>query len=158
MIHVRAPVRVRNRHGLPTLFMAGGITGTQDWQVDLLKMLEGEELMIFNPRRLNFDASNRDMELEQITWEHIHLVKADAISFWFPPETLCPITLFELGTVIGKNHSQKVFIGCHPDYKRLRDIEIQTKLRNPNIEVVQSLSELSEQVKAWARRANENGG
>lgn len=158
MIHVRSPARARNRYGLPTLFMAGGITGTIDWQVDFLKMLEGEELMVFNPRRLDFDASNKEMEVEQITWEHVHLVKADAISFWFTPETLCPITLFELGTVIDKSHPQRVFIGCHPEYKRLRDVEIQTRLRNPTIEVVQSLSELSEQVKDWARKANENGG
>jgi hypothetical protein len=61
--------------------MAGGITGTIDWQVDFLKMLEGEELMVFNPRRLDFDASNKEMEVEQITWEHVHLVKADANIF-----------------------------------------------------------------------------
>lgn len=158
MIHVRSPARIKNIHRLPTLFMAGGITGTSDWQVDFLKMFEGEEIMIFNPRRLDFDASNKEMEVHQITWEHLHLVKADAISFWFTPETLCPITLFELGTVINKNHSQRVFIGCHPEYKRLRDVEIQTRLRNPAIEVVQSLSELSEQIKAWARKVNENGG
>lgn len=155
---VTSPSRVRNRRGVPTLFMAGGITGTSDWQSDLLKMLEGEALMVFNPRRLDFDGSNQEMEAEQITWEYVHLLKSDAISFWFTPETFCPITLFELGTVINKNLYQKVFIGCDPNYKRIRDIRIQTRLRNPTIEIVENLSDLSGQIKDWARKDKHNQG
>lgn len=131
--------------------MAGGITGTSDWQEDMLKMLTGEELVVYNPRRVGFDSSNKEMEEEQIAWEHLHLIKADAVSFWFPPETLCPITLFELGTVCHRASKPKVFVGCDPDYKRIRDVRIQLSIRNSSIEVVEDLSELANQVKNWVK-------
>jgi len=131
--------------------MAGGISSTPDWQENLVKMLSGEDLVIFNPRRNDFDSSNKEMEEEQITWEHFHLIKADAISFWFTPQTFCPITLFELGTVCHKNPNQKIFVGCDPAYARIRDVRIQLRLRNPEIQVVESLESLNIQIKDWLK-------
>jgi len=38
----------------------------------------------------------------------------------FPCETLCPITLYELGTwsILSQQTGAKLFVGCHPEYKR----------------------------------------
>ena len=39
----------------------------------------------------------------------------------FPAETLCPITLYELGTWTqrGLHSDTKIFVGCDPNYKRI---------------------------------------
>ncbi len=141
----------KSKESHPVLFLAGGITGCPLWQDKIIIHLEKEPLVILNPRRKNFDANNPLMEKEQIEWEYNHLNLSDIISFWFPCETLCPISLFELGDrmALGK---AKILIGCHPEYKRIRDIKIQTKLRNPNIEVVESLEELVDQIKESIRK------
>ena len=106
-----------------SLFMAGGITGCPDWQKELVAFLDDVEITLLNPRRKSFDTKKLSETKEQIEWEHKHLKKASAISFWFPKETLCPITLYELGTWSAKG--KKLFIGVHPEYKRKKDVGVQ---------------------------------
>ena len=126
----------------PSLFLAGGITGVKDnWQAKAaLELKDIELLTIFNPRR-KAEFKPEDEE-EQIKWEHNKLYRADAISFWFPPDTLCPITLYELGAWSVwidpwkqiRSH-KRLFISVHPKYARLNDVLIQTKLARPDVEV-----------------------
>ena len=127
------------------LFLAGGISGCPNWQIELAEMLKETNLVVLNPRRKHFLENNPDIEEEQITWEYNHLKKADIISFWFPKETLCPITLYELGKQSTNN--KPILIGVHPDYKRKRDVEIQTKLIRPGVKIVYSIKDLAEQIK-----------
>lgn len=130
-----------------TLFLAGGITGCPDWQSEIRVILENTDLTLINPRRKDFDVSNKDMEREQIHWEHRELEDSDMISFWFPKETLCPITLFELGKYI--KSEKKVFLGIHPDYKRKRDLEIQIPLVRANIDICYSIKDLAATIQRW---------
>lgn len=136
----------------PAVFLAGGISGCPDWQKSLHAFLIhlNDECVLLNPRRVLFDETVIGAKPEQIVWEHRHLQKADAISFWFPEETLCPITLFELGKWL-QHGSKKIFIGCHPKYARKLDVIVQTALCNPNILVVNSLEELTTQITTWVR-------
>lgn len=132
-----------------SLFIAGGITSCQIWQSHLVDLLKDTNLTILNPRRKHFPENNPNIDEEQITWEYEHLKKASAVSFWFPRETLCPITLYELGK---QNANQKpIFIGIHKNYQRKKDIEIQTKLIRPEIKIVYSLENLAEQIKNWEK-------
>ena len=114
-----------------SLFLAGGISGCSDWQAKFVAMLNEENIVLLNPRRKHFDVNKKENEKEQITWEYNHLAKASAVSFWFPSETVCPITLYELG----KQSADKkpIFIGVDPNYSRKRDVEIQIKLARPEI-------------------------
>ena len=130
-----------------SLFLACGITNCPDWHKELIELLKDTYLTLLNPRRKNFQENNPEIEEEQISWEFNHLKKASAVSFWFTKETLCPITLYELGKQSTSN--KPLFIGVHPDYSRKRDVEIQTKLIRPEINVVYSLNELAEQIKNW---------
>ena len=66
---------------------------------------------------------------------------ASAIAFWFPPETLCPITLFELGAWSMTN--KLLFIGVDPRYQRFLDVKIQTKLARPELVILESLTDLA---------------
>jgi hypothetical protein len=129
-----------------TLFLAGGITGCPDWQREMVGQLSPSDLTLLNPRRANWKMKP-GMEEEQIAWEKKHLLRADAVLFWFPAESLCPIALYELGA--WNCRPKRLFIGCHPDYKRKKDVEIQTKLDRPTQEIVNSLEELAKQVMAW---------
>jgi hypothetical protein len=100
----------------PSLFLSGGITGCQPWQRPIADRLMDLPLTILNPRRANFPINDPDAAVEQIEWEHRHLRRATAVLFWSPPETLCPITLYELGA--WSMTSKPLFVGAHPKYQR----------------------------------------
>ncbi len=130
----------------PSLFLAGGITDCPDWQKEMVAKLQDVSLVIFNPRRSYFPRHS-SAEKEQIAWEYTYLRKATAISFWFPEETLCPITLYELGAWSMTN--KKIFLGVHPNYRRIQDIQMQIALVRSDINIVQTLEELHQSIRAW---------
>jgi hypothetical protein len=137
---------------LPSLFLAGGITGCPDWQREMVHRLHDVPAVLLNPRRANFPIDDPTAARAQIDWEFRHLRQADAILFWFPRETLCPITLYELGawSLYRDQHGPKpLFIGAHPDYPRRQDVEIQTGLVRPKLRIVHALSDLAASVKQW---------
>ena len=154
MIYVEALSRLKEDTKGTTLFLAGGITNCPLWQETMVKLLGDTDFVLLNPRRANFPIGDPSAALEQVTWEHRHLRLADAILFWFPAETLCPIVLFELGawTMTDK----LIFVGVHPEYARRKDVEIQTRLARPEIEVVYSLEDLARQVVRKEKIMTEN--
>lgn len=119
------------------LFLAGGISNCPDWQTELLQhpklkwIVDAYSLKatVFNPRRIDFNMNDPNESVRQINWEFRYLQKCDKILFWFPKETLCPITLFEYGKWIGSNKT--LFVGCHNDYARKMDLFVQTSLARP---------------------------
>jgi hypothetical protein len=131
----------------PSLFLAGGITGCDDWQTRLVQLLSGSSLVLFNPRRRDFPIDDPRAAEEQIKWEFRYLRRATARLFWFPPQTLCPITLYELGA--WSMTSDSLFVGVDPRYQRKRDVEIQTRLARPNVTIVFALEDLAAQVLRW---------
>lgn len=126
------------------IFCAGGISNCPDWQSQMVELLKPSPWIILNPRRANFPIDNPDASKQQIAWEHKHLRLASAILFWFPQETICPIALYELGAF--SMTEKPLFIGIHPNYPRRQDVEIQTGLVRPEINIVYSLEELAEQI------------
>lgn len=128
----------------PLLFLAGGISGCPDWQEEMISMVRNanmsKEVVLVNPRRVGFDITNSGMSEEQIVWEHHYLELSAGVSFWFPKETLCPITLFELGKVAAQG--KKIYVGCHPDYPRVFDVKKQLQLLRPDVLVHSDLQSL----------------
>lgn len=136
-----------------SLFLGGGITGTPDWQPMMVEMLKDTRLVLINPRRDEFDISDPEMTTQQIEWEHKYLERVTGRMFWFPCETLCPITLFELGKYC--QNTAALFVGCHPDYKRRVDVEVQMGLARPWYSAVHSsLEEMAGRIKTWAERVS----
>jgi hypothetical protein len=135
-----------------SVFLAGGITGCPDWQKDAIKLFEmgNADLIVYNPRRENFPIHDPTAAEAQINWEHYNLARSDAVMFWFPMDTLCPIVLYELGA--WSMTDKPIFVGVHPKYQRRQDVFIQTKLARPEVEVVHDLITLVEQVVEWSRR------
>lgn len=141
-----------------TLFLAGGISGCGDWQAEMVRMLSGDtprngrlgdndRWIILNPRRPDYQDSP-DEARKQIEWEYAHLAVADAVSFWFPAATLCPITLLELGRWSGI--AKSIFVGVDPDYARRLDVEVQLGLVRPYVRIVYSLEDLADRIAAEA--------
>lgn len=144
------------------LFLAGSITGAHDWQKEmafkeynLLGFGESckptrlvDHFNVFNPRRANFDASDPNVEKNQIAWEYYCIHNCRNILFWFAPETLAPITLFELGSALNTHNHENIYIGIDPEYKRKNDVVIQTSLRDERLakRIVYSKEELAIQV------------
>ena len=139
------PASLEVRWSKTTLFLAGGITGCPEWQEDVIKMFDNTNYVLLNPRRKNFPINDPEASYVQIKWEHEHLRKADAILFWFCKETLCPIVLYELGA--WSMTRKPIFVGVDPEYQRRQDVEIQTSLVRPDVEIVYSLSDLCRQIK-----------
>lgn len=127
------------------IFLAGGITGCDDWQSEMEQMLSGTDFITFNPRREGmFDTIQPEWGEEQIRWEVDHMSMADIILFWFPKEGMCMITLFELGKCLGSG--KRVLVGCDPEYIRAFDIHTQLRLMRPDIKISSSLEDLANRV------------
>jgi len=143
MTYVEAPNRplLGNKK---SIFLAGSIQGSKDWQAEIVELIKDLDIVIFNPRRKNFPIHDPIAAYEQIKWEFDYLRIASMLQFWFAKETLAPIVLFEAGAHL---MTQKpIVIGVDPDYPRRQDVEIQTKLIRPEIKIVYSLKDLSDQI------------
>ena len=150
MIYVEAFSTEHKNHILqvddeqPVIFLAGGITGCEDWQSKVVNLLSDLDITLVNPRRKNWVDSEKEAT-RQIEWEFEHLYAADNILFWFPHETLCPITLFEYGKWIVSK--KRMFVGYHRDYKRSLDLDVQSGLERPKQRLHNSLESLCDEVR-----------
>jgi len=137
------------------LFLAGGIGASSpvaDWQRELVARLRDTSWTLLNPRRDDYPAHDPHALREQIEWEHRYLKAAGAISFWFPPETLCPISLYELGAWANwrdeDGRQKPLVVGAHPDYAKRADLFIQLELARPEIRIAATLEELEAGIRA----------
>jgi hypothetical protein len=147
-----------------SVFLAGGISGVKDdWQNTVIEFLQTRSrtvdrrllphdnriLVVYNPRRKEYTPGGQ-AAYHQIGWEHRHLKHADAVSFWFPPDTLCPITLFELGSVLSSTE-RKILLGVHPQYARAEDVRLQTIFRHPTLvpRIVDNIPDLADRIWNW---------
>jgi hypothetical protein len=153
MIYIEAPNR-EFPAAKKSIFLAGGITGCSDWQSKVKQQLEDLDIVLLNPRRKDFPIDDPNAAEEQIKWEHDMFLKADIIVFWFCKETLCPIVLFELGTHTMTH--KPIIIGMDPDYERRQDVEIQTGLVRPDVDITYSLSDFSKSIKQIVKKESKH--
>lgn len=147
MQYVEAPETYPSGGDAVTVFLAGGITGCPDWQMQMVDLLNETGLTLFNPRRADFPIDDPSASYDQIAWEHYHLHRADRIMFWFPNSktSVCPIALFELGAWLRSD--KHVAVGVEPGYVREEDVRIQTELERPEINVVSTLEDLAWEIR-----------
>lgn len=149
MIEIKCPEVYTPFQGDTKIFAGGGITGCPNWQNYLVNKIhtfsvKSDSLRIFNPRRNDFNILDTDETKKQILWEHNHLELSDAIIFWFPKDTLCPITLFELGKYAKSD--KHLFVGCDPEYARRVDVIEQLALIRPGIVVANNLDSIIHEI------------
>jgi hypothetical protein len=128
-----------------TLFLAGGISGTPDWQKDAVALLAAEPITVLNPRRAEFGINDDQAHAAQVAWEHRHLheprSRATAVLMWFPacpPQITQPIAWYELGRLIERG--TPIAIGADPGYPRRRDVIVQMRLAAPQLVVHHTLT------------------
>lgn len=148
--YYESPEIYEPKQGETSVFLAGGITDCPDWQARMAKHLSNSGLIVLNPRRANFPVDDPDAAPAQIKWEFVHLRLATIVLFWFCAETLNPIVLYELGA--WSMTDKPIFVGSDPDYERIQDVKLQTKLARPDVDVVHSLEHLAAQVEQWKDR------
>lgn len=122
-----------------SIFLAGGISGCWNWQdTGKSKLMESQVFdFVINPRREQFDISDESQTAIQIQWEYDHLRESSHVLFWFTADTVQPITLFELGKMIGTDKT--IYVGCDPEYSRRLDVVEQLRLSRPDIKIWNSL-------------------
>jgi hypothetical protein len=136
MIYVEAPNKFdKSTHrDLNSVFLGGSISNAKDWQLKLANELNDINCVVFNPRRKSYDIADPVNGIIQIGWEFDFLPFADIDVFYFSEETLAPITLFEYGAALERNHNpwmddaQSIYAYCEPGYLRKFDVATQTKL------------------------------
>ena len=124
---------------LPSIFLAGGITGCPDWQNKVSRWLHGHDVMVLNPRRDNFPLDDPSAAYDQIKWERTYLRNANVILFWFCAEAIQPIALFELGH--WSSTHKPLSVGCDPCYPRANDVIIQLGLARPDFTIHHNLED-----------------
>lgn len=122
-------------NALPTVFLAGSIEmGTaENWQSRIGPMISRElGCHVLDPRRLDWDPSWEQTAdnlqfAEQVVWETLGLDVADYVIFNILPDTKSPITLLELGYVLGSrggNAMNQVVVNCPPGFWRKGNVDI----------------------------------
>lgn len=119
-----------------SVFLAGGITACENWQDKVIDELSSYDITIFNPRRKNFDVTDKLASVKQINWEYERLEQMDIFSMYFcNSESLQPICMYELGRNILRmqmrfplDWQNRIIISVENGYKRTSDVIIQTEL------------------------------
>lgn len=132
-----------------SVFLAGSIEmgKAEDWQDKVIKSLEDEHIVFFNPRRGNWDSSwkqeigNKKFK-EQVLWELNHIDFADLVVLYLDPDTKSPISLLELGLCAGKG---KLIVCCPEGFWRKGNVDIVCE--KYGIKQVKDLDELIQAIK-----------
>jgi hypothetical protein len=142
MQYIEAPTEYEGSG--PALFLAGGVSDAENWQQRFLRLLPRGVYAVLNPRRVAFPAGDTAAETQQIEWEVRQLRRAALAAFWFPPQTLCPIALFELGGCCAAD--KPMVVGADPAYARRFDVEVHLRLQRHDVTIVNTLESMAAQV------------
>src|SRR5262249_36071760 len=96
-------------------------------------------IVLFNPRRRDFQVADRDAAAAQVRWEYQHLRLASLVLFWFTEgSSPQPIALYELGALAAGD--KPLVVGAHPEYIRRHDVLLQLALARPGLVVHSDLA------------------
>ena len=130
MIEVKAPHEYAQYGDKKAVFLAGSIEMGKAirWQDDIVAAMEGEDILIINPRRSDWNPDwKQTMDhpefREQVEWELKALERADKIVMFFAPDTMSPITLLEFG-LYAKSQPEKLIVCCPEGYWRKGNIDV----------------------------------
>lgn len=120
-----------DQHGYGiSVFLAGSIEmgAAEEWQDKVASALSEEDVLVFNPRRKDWDSSwvqsiDNPQFNEQVNWELNHIDAANIVMFYFDPNTKSPITLMELG-IASQNPGKQIFVCCEEPFWRKGNVDI----------------------------------
>jgi hypothetical protein len=111
-----------------SVFLAGSIEMgvAVNWQQRVEMALAETDIVIFNPRRDDWDTSwvqsmDNPQFREQVEWELAAQEKASVIAMYFDPSTKSPISLLELGLFA---RTGKMIVCCPDGFWRKGNVDI----------------------------------
>ena len=122
-----------------SIFLAGSIEmgKAEPWQDELISFLSSksdvpEDLIVFNPRRDDWDSSWKtgldydENFSHQVHWELRMQEQAKIKTFYFAKDTLSPITLLEFGLQLSESlwEDEEIIIYLDPGYLRGGNVAI----------------------------------
>jgi hypothetical protein len=127
-----APQHVPNEDFFTTsskVFLAGSIEQgkAKMWQDEVIEALSDTDVVVFNPRREKWNPDlpqtpeNAEFD-KQVKWELMNINFSDVVFFFFQEGTMSPISLLELGLVLGSGKNAVVV--CEPGFWRRGNVEI----------------------------------
>lgn len=133
------------------IFLGGSIEMgvAKNWQAQISQDLESLNLILLNPRRLDWDSSwvqsieNPEFN-KQVNWELNGIERAGLVIFYFDENTKSPITLMELGYAAGLQ--KKSIIYCPKSFWRRGNVEIMVDRNRGVFKMVESYEELVSEV------------
>lgn len=120
----------------PSVFLGGGITNCPDWQAEAIMYLTAlrRPVTVYNPRRARFPIDDPAESVRHTEWQFVRLRLAHIASFWFSRGSLNPIVLLQFGSALQRSR-QPLVVGIDPQYERKVDVEIQTALLRPEVDI-----------------------
>ncbi|MBO9726386.1 MAG: nucleoside 2-deoxyribosyltransferase domain-containing protein [Novosphingobium sp.] len=141
---VTSPEALPARHDRPRVFLGGSIDmgSAPDWQKQVIAALQGENVVLLNPRRPDWSPAWKPEASEpefrrQVEWELAALDSADVVILYLAPGSQSPVSLLELGL---HARSGKVVLLCPPGFWRKGNVDITGE--RYGVKQVQSLDEL----------------
>lgn len=155
---IKAPNRLSIEEELDfKIFLAGSIEmgSAIDWQSVFTESFEHDRVTLLNPRRDEWDSTWEQSIInqkftEQVEWELEYLESCDMVVFYLDPNTKSPISLMELGLILGlnnENNRQKIIVCCPHGFYRKGNVDI--ICNKYFIDVVESLDDLIYEVKHY---------
>jgi hypothetical protein len=138
---------------LPRIFLAGSIDmgSAENWQKALVASLAGEQAIVLNPRRDDWDPSWKpdlsDFHFkEQVEWELNALERADIIVMALTPDSKSPVSLLELGLYA---NSGRLIVFCPPGFWRKGNVD--AVVSRYQVKSAASMQELVAEVRSRVR-------
>lgn len=150
---ITAPFGVPEFSNKPKIFLAG--CANTEWRKEFVEYFKDKDVILYDPKRSDWNLMDKSATIEQITWEYQHLNNADIIVFWFNGGSVCPITLLEFGEW-GLARGTPMTVGVSNDYEKRTDIYVQTILAKPTTRIVDSIEELVYETKAILDKIERN--
>lgn len=121
----------------PSIFLAGSIEqGTAtDWHSLAIQFFnEHGDFNVLSPRRANWDPTLNDNPIKlkkQVDWELDGLETVDVVLMYFDPTTKSPISLLELGLILGQK--KPVVVCCPIGFWRRGNVVITCQRHNVQV-------------------------
>ena len=150
---ITSPEALPASHAKLRVFLGGSIDmgSAPNWQRTVIDALKGEEIVILNPRRADWnpawkpEASDLNFR-RQVEWELDALESSDIVIIYFAPGSQSPVSLLEMGLYA---RSGKLVILCPDGYWRKGNVDITAA--KYGVTQVRSLDELVAEVRVRLR-------
>ena len=155
---LRPPEPLRVPRDARVIFLAGSIDmgASVNWQQGVERALGDLDVWIANPRRPVWDSTSSPRMsdprfAEQVEWEHRAILRANLVFFYFAPGSKAPVSLLELGYVLGLG--KDAVVCCSPEFWRSGNVEFMTQtcrtMQTNRARYTTNMSKALREVRQW---------